>query len=148
MIQNKQAKNKTEKVVEKNPIVHCKLITNVSFFCSGNQSEHITLLILYVRGITHLTSYNHWLWIRVRLILLAWHLHENETKGNENESKGVQFPAVELSLIKLIGAANRQSPAITRKILPLYHRNIKLGCVLTNAIRVYTDRPIAGVIGA
>ena len=75
-------------------------------------------------------------------------LHENETKGNENESKGVQFPAVELSLIKLIGAANRQSPAITRKILPLYHRNIKLGCVLTNAIRVYTDRPIAGVIGA
>ena len=39
-------------------------------------------------------------------------LHENETKGNENETKGVQFPAAEMPLIKLIGAANRQSPVI------------------------------------
>ena len=34
-----------------------------------------------------------------------------------------------------------------RKILPLYHRNTKLGNVLTNTIRGYTDRPIAGVMG-
>ena len=98
MIENKQAKNKTEKVVEKNPIVHYKLITNVSFFCSGNQSEHITLVMLYVRGITHLTSYNHWLWIRVRLILLAWHCTKTrlkETKTSPNESKGVHGGLVE-----------------------------------------------------
>ena len=62
-------------------------------------------------------------------------MQKNETKGNENESKGVQFPAAEMPLIKL-------------KILPLYHRNSKLGSVLTNAIRVYTGRPIAGVTGA
>ena len=49
----------------------------------------------------------------------AWHLHENETKVNENESKGVQFPAAEMPLIKLIGAANRQSPVIAWKCLPL-----------------------------
>ena len=75
-------------------------------------------------------------------------LHENETKGNENETKGVQFPAAEMPLIKLIGAANRQSPVIARQILPLYHSNTKLGCVMTNAIRVFTDWPIAGVMEA
>ena len=65
--------------------------------------------------------------MRVRLILRAWHLHENETKGNENESKWVQFPAAEMLLIKLIRAANRQSPVIDRKFLPLYHKNTNLG---------------------
>ena len=50
-------------------------------------------------------------------------MYENETKGNENEFKGVQFPAAETPLIELIGAANRQSPVIARK----------LGCFLTNA---------------
>ena len=73
---------------------------------------------------------------------------KNKPKGNENESKGVQFSEAELPLIKFIGAANQELPEISRKILPLYHRNTKLGCVLTNAIRVYTDRPIAGVMGA
>ena len=72
---------------------------------------------------------------------------KNKTKGNENEFKGVQFSAAVLPLIKVIGAANRELPEISRKILPLYHRNAKLGCVLTNAIRIYTDRPIAGVMG-
>ena len=72
------------------------------------------------------TSNNHWLWMRVRLVLRARHLHENETQGNENESKGVQFPAVKMSPIKFREAANRQSPE--------YHRNTRLGCVLTNAI--------------
>ena len=52
-----------------------------------------------------------------------------------------------MPLIKLIGAANRQSPVIARQILPLYHSNTKLGCVMTNAIRVFTDWPIAGVMG-
>ena len=73
---------------------------------------------------------------------------KNKTKGNENESKGVQFSEAELPLTKFIGAANRELPEISRKILPFYHRNTKLGRVLTNAIRVYTDRPIAGVMGA
>ena len=128
MIQNIQAKNRTEKVVDKNPIVHCKLITNVSFFAPvTNQNTLLSSSCTFAKS--HLTGYNHWLWIRVRLILLAWHvhLHENETKGNENQSKGVQFPAAEMPRIKL-------------KILPLYHSNTKLGCVQTNAIRVYTDR--------
>ena len=49
---------------------------------------------------------------------------------------------------KLIGADNQESPVIARKHLLLYHSNTKLGCVLTNAIRVYKDRPIAGVTGA
>ena len=53
--------------------------------------------------------------------------------GNEMESKGVQFPVAEMPLIKLIGAANRQSLVIGRKFLPLCHRNTRLGCVLTNA---------------
>ena len=70
------------------------------------------------------TSNNHWLWIRVRLILRAWHLHENEAEGNENESKGVQFPAAQMPLIKLIGAANRQSLMTARKFLPLCHNNL------------------------
>ena len=36
---------------------------------------------------------------------LASHLHKNETKGNENESKEVQFPAAEMPLIQYIGLA-------------------------------------------
>ena len=68
---------------------------------------------------------------------------KNKTKGNENESKGVQFSEAELPLTKFIGAANRELPEISRKILPFYHWNTKLGRVLTNAIR-----PIAGVMGA
>ena len=35
------------------------------------------------------------------------HLHENKTKGNEIELKGVQFPAAVMPLMKLLGAANR-----------------------------------------
>ena len=41
------------------------------------------------------------------------------TWGNEIDSKGVQFPAAEMSPIKLIGAANRQSPVVARKISAL-----------------------------
>ena len=37
--------------------------------------------------------------------------------------------------IKLIGAAIRHSPVIARKFLPLYQRNTRLGCVLTNAMK-------------
>ena len=55
------------------------------------------------------------------------------TCRNEIESKGVQFPAAEMSLIKLIGVANRQSSVIARKFLPYCHRNTRLGGVLTNA---------------
>ena len=58
---------------------------------------------------------------------------KNETKENENESKGVQFHTDEMLLIKLMGTANRQSSVIARKFVPLYHRNTRLGCVLTNA---------------
>ena len=39
-----------------------------------------------------------------------------------------------MPLIKLIGVANRQSPVIARKYLPLCHRNTSLSCVLTNAL--------------
>ena len=53
-----------------------------------------------------------------------------ETKSSRKESS---FPA-EMPLIKLIEAANLQSPVIARKFLPLCHRNSRLGCVLTNAI--------------
>ena len=58
---------------------------------------------------------------------------KNETKENDNESKGVQFHTDEMLLIKLMGTANRQSSVIARKFVPLYHRNTRLGCVLTNA---------------
>ena len=57
-------------------------------------------------------------------------MHETKTKGNENESKGVQFPVAEMPLIKLIAAANRQSPVTARQFLPLYSRNTSR--VLTN----------------
>ena len=40
-----------------------------------------------------------------------------------------------MPLVKLEGAANRQSHGIARKLLALCHRNTRLGCVLTNAIR-------------
>ena len=53
-----------------------------------------------------------------------------ETKSSRKESS---FPA-EMPLIKSILVANRQSPVIARKFLPLCHRNTSLGCVLTNAI--------------
>ena len=42
-----------------------------------------------------------------------------------------------MPLIKVIGAANLQSPVkpvIARKYLPLRHRNTRLECVQTNAI--------------
>ena len=63
--------------------------------------------------------------------------HAKETKGNENESKGVQFTAAEIPLKKWIGVANKQSPEIARKFLPLCHRNTRLGGVLRNAIIPY-----------
>ena len=53
-----------------------------------------------------------------------------ETKSSRKES-GFQ---AKMPLIKLIGAANLQSPVKVRKFLPLCHRNAILGCVLTNAI--------------
>ena len=53
-----------------------------------------------------------------------------ETKSSWKKST---FPA-EVPLIKLIGAANLQSPVIARIFLPLCQRNTRLGCVLTNAI--------------
>ena len=91
------------------------------------------------------TSNNHWLWIRVCLILRAWHLHKNETKGNENESKGVQFPAAEMPLIKLTGSANRQSLVMAWKFLPLCHRNTRLGCDnnLPFHFNGYTNDPVS-----
>ena len=52
-----------------------------------------------------------------------------ETKSSRNESS---FPA-EVPPIKFIGAANFQSPVIARKFLPQWHRNTRLGCVLTNS---------------
>ena len=37
---------------------------------------------------------------------------KNKPKGNENESKGVQFSEAELPLIKFIGTANQELPEI------------------------------------
>ena len=45
----------------------------------------------------------------------------------------------EMPLIKFIGAANRQSPLIARKFLPLCHRNTRLACVLKNAMIYCAD---------
>ena len=42
------------------------------------------------------------------------------------------FPS-EVPLIKLIAAANLQSPLIAWKFLPYHHGNTRLGCVLTDA---------------
>ena len=53
-----------------------------------------------------------------------------KTKSGQKESR---FPA-EMPLIKLIEAANLQSPVIARKCLPLCHRNTRLGCALTDTI--------------
>ena len=59
----------------------------------------------------------HWLRIRVR----------------HSSRKESSFPA-EISLIKSVGAANRQSPATSRKFVAMYHTGTpRLGCVLTNA---------------
>ena len=51
-----------------------------------------------------------------------------KTKSSQKDSS---FPA-EMPLIKLIEAANLQSPAIARKFLPLCHRNTRLGCALVS----------------
>ena len=40
-------------------------------------------------------------------------------------SRGVHFPA-KIPLITTVGEANRQSPAISRKSVALYHRNTKI----------------------
>ena len=63
---------------------------------------------------------NHWLRIRVR------------------HSSWKEYGA-EMPLRKFIRAANRQSPVITLKFLPLCHRNTRLGCVLKNAMIYCTD---------
>ena len=58
-------------------------------------------------------------WLRIRVC----HLSRKESS----------FPA-EMSLIKSVGAANRQSPATPRKFVAMYHTGTpRLGCVLTNA---------------
>ena len=59
-----------------------------------------------------------------------------KTKSSQKDSS---FPA-EMPLIKLIEAANLQSPAIARKFLPLCHRNTRLGCALTNAIILVSQK--------
>ena len=58
------------------------------------------------------------------------------TKSSRKESSF----AAEMPLIKLIGAANLQSPVIARKFLPWCHRNTRLGCVLTNAKMHFWDK--------
>ena len=45
-----------------------------------------------------------------------------ETKSSRKESSFLD----EMPLIKLVGAANRQSPTIPRKFVALYHRNTKI----------------------
>ena len=92
---------------------------------------------IYIYIYSLYTSNNHWLWIRVRHILRAWHLLENQTKGNKSESKGVQFPAAEMPRMKLI--------------LPLCHTNTRLGRVLTNATslcRRYSNHKVCYISGA
>ena len=42
--------------------------------------------------------------------IVGAHLHENETKWDENESKGVQLFVAEMPLLNLIGTANRGHP--------------------------------------
>ena len=93
------------------------------------------------------TSNNHPLWIRVRLSLRAWHLHKNETKSRKRvqplpcQRSPVSCVRPRWALIKLIEAANRQSPVIARKFLPLYHKSTRLGCVATKAINWSVKTP-------
>ena len=58
------------------------------------------------------------------------------TCRNEIESKGVQY-----LLIKSVGAASRQSPAIARKFVALYHRKTKIR--MRSDERDYLQRPSA-----
>ena len=52
-------------------------------------------------------------------------LRSSLTETKLIESKGSIFPT-EMPLIKSVGVANRQSPAIPRKFVALYHRNTKI----------------------
>ena len=49
-----------------------------------------------------------------------------ETKSSRKESSFL----AEMPLIKSVVAANRQSPAMPQKIVPLYHRNTKIRMLL------------------
>ena len=80
-----------------------------------NRSDTLCRLVNYFLSL--MTRGCHWLRIRVR------HLSRKESS----------FPAA-MSLIKSVGAANRQSPATPRKFVAMYHTGTpRLGCVLTNA---------------
>ena len=58
---------------------------------------------------------------------------ETRLKETKTSPKKSSFQRPRCPWKKLIGATNRQSPVVTRKFLPLWHRNTRLGCVLTNA---------------
>ena len=81
----------------------------------------VTLLIIVYYGSAFVLFYEHDICTKTRL---------KETKTSPKKSS---FQRPRWPWKKLIGAANRQSPVVTRKFLPLCHRNTRLGCVLTNA---------------
>ena len=67
------------------------------------------------------------------LSLLTRGCHSLRSRVRHSSRKESSFPA-EMSLIKSVGAADRQSPATTRKFVAMYHTGTpRLGCVLTNA---------------
>ena len=81
--------------------------------CSIQQIEiKVSHKLISARG-------NHWLGIHVRHL---WSRKESS------------FPA-EVPLIKFIRAANLHSPVTGRKFLPYCHRDNRLRCVLTNAVK-------------
>ena len=67
------------------------------------------------------------------LSLMTRGCHSLRSRVRHSSRKESSFPA-EMSLIKSVGAANRQSPATPRKFVAMYHTGTpRLGCVLTNA---------------
>ena len=67
------------------------------------------------------------------LSLLTRGCHSLRSRVRHSSRKESSFPA-EMSLIKSVGAADRQSPATPRKFVAMYHTGTpRLGCVLTNA---------------
>ena len=64
-----------------------------------------------------------------------------ESKSSRKESSY----SVEMSLIKSVGAANRQSPTIPRKFVALYHRNTKLWILPVKRDKVTKMPPIKSV---
>ena len=67
------------------------------------------------------------------LSLMTRGCHSLRSRVRHSSRKESSFPA-EMSLIKSVGAADRQSPATPRKFVAMYHTGTpRLGCVLTNA---------------